>query len=120
MFMAGLALTAIFLITYHSPDGIYQAQRDSDHEICRSDRLDIHWPFIFEGLILGSGWGRDSLDCHLLWISGRCYLVEVQYLFPSVNSTENIMKEIARAIIPLGVVLGVLGSSISVRRFLKV
>lgn len=121
MFMAGLALTAIFLIAHTIRLTVYIRRKEiMIMKYVGATDWFIRWPFIFEGLILGLVGAVIPLiviyygyQAAVIWLQSNIYFIP---LIP----TENIMKEITRVIIPLGVVLGVLGSSISVRRFLKV
>jgi cell division transport system permease protein len=121
MFMAGLALTAIFLIAHTIRLTVYIRRKEiMIMKYVGATDWFIRWPFIFEGLILGLVGAVIPLiviyygyQAAVIWLKSNIYFLP---LIP----TENIMKEIVRTIIPLGVVLGVLGSSISVRRFLKV
>jgi len=121
MFMAGLALTAIFLIAHTIRLTVYIRRKEiMIMKYVGATDWFIRWPFIFEGLILGLVGAVIPLiviyygyQAAVIWLKSNIYFLP---LIP----TENIMKEITRVIIPLGVVLGVLGSSISVRRFLKV
>jgi cell division transport system permease protein len=120
-FMAGLAVTAIFLIAHTIRLTVYVRRKEiMIMKYVGATDWFIRWPFIFEGLILGFIGAiipviviYYSYQAAVLWMQANIYFIP---LIPP----ERIMEEIVKAIIPLGVVLGVLGSSISVRRFLKV
>jgi cell division transport system permease protein len=121
MFMTGLAVTAIFLIAHTIRLTVYIRRREiMIMKYVGATDWFIRWPFIFEGLILGLIGAVIPViviyygyQAAVLWMQSNIYFIP---LIPP----EKIMEEIIKVIIPLGVVLGVLGSSISVRRFLKV
>ncbi len=120
-FMSGLALTAVFLIAHTIRLTVFIRRKEiMIMKYVGATDWFIRWPFIFEGLLLG-------LFGALIPVAIIYYAYEIAFLWMETNvyfvnliPTEEIMAEIMQVLIPLGVVLGVLGSSISVRRFLKV
>ncbi len=120
-FMSGLALTAVFLIAHTIRLTVFIRRKEiMIMKYVGATDWFIRWPFIFEGLLLG-------LIGALIPVVIIYYAYEIAFLWMETNvyfvnliPTEEIMAEIMQVLIPLGVVLGVLGSSISVRRFLKV
>jgi len=120
-FMGGLAVTAIFLIAHTIRLTVYIRRREVQimKYVGATDWF-IRWPFIIEGLFLG-------LLGALIPVIGIQYGYQeafkwiAQHIhFISLLSPEDVGTEIARLLIPLGAVLGVLGSTVSLRRFLKV
>lgn len=121
VFMGGLALTAVFLIAHTIRLTVYIRRKEiMIMKYVGATDWFIRWPFIFEGLLLGLAGAlvpviiiHYAYQVAFLWMESNVYFVN---LIP----TEEIMMEIMQVLLPLGVILGVLGSSISVRRFLKV
>jgi len=120
-FMVGLALTAIFLISHTIRMTVYIRRREIQiMKYVGATNWFIRWPFIFEGLILGLVGAvipvlvvQFSYQAAVEWVQENIYFVT---LLPP----QQIGTEIARILMPLGVVLGILGSTLSVRRFLNV
>ncbi len=120
-FMGGLALTAVFLIAHTIRLTVFIRRKEiMIMKYVGATDWFIRWPFIFEGLLLGLIGALIPViiiyyayEIAFLWMEANVYFVN---LIP----TEVIMKEIIQVLLPLGVMLGVVGSSISVRRFLKV
>ena len=120
-FMAGLAVTTVFLIAHTIRLTVYLRRKEiMIMKYVGATDWFIRWPFLFEGLILGMigavipvfiifyGYQEAAL-----WMQNNIYFV-------SLLPPEKIIEVIARILIPLGVALGIIGSTISVRRFLKV
>ena len=120
-FMGGLAVTAIFLIAHTIRLTVYIRRKEiMIMKYVGATDWFIRWPFIFEGSILGTIGAVVPIivifygyQAAVLWLQSNIYFIP---LIP----TEIIMEGIVKVIVPLGIALGVLGSSISVRRFLKV
>ena len=121
VFMVGLAITAIFLIAHTIRLTVYIRRREIQimKYVGATDWF-IRWPFIFEGLILGLLGAvipviiiQFSYEAAAEWFKDNIYFI-------SLIPPEQIGTEIVRILLPLGVILGVLGSTLSVRRFLKV
>jgi len=120
-FMIGMAVTAIFLIAHTIRLTVYIRRREIQimKYVGATDWF-IRWPFIFEGLILGLFGAilpviliQCSYQAAAEWIQENIYFV-------SLISPQLIGTEVAQLLIPLGVILGILGSTLSVRKFLKV
>jgi cell division transport system permease protein len=120
-FMAGLAVTAIFLISHTIRLTVYIRRKEiMIMKYVGATDWFIRWPFVFEGLILGLMGAIVPLviifysyQAATLWMSGNIYFI-------SLLPVEAIMPQMVKTLLTLGVVLGVVGSAISVRRFLKV
>ncbi|HHU75528.1 MAG TPA: ABC transporter permease [Firmicutes bacterium] len=120
-FMIGLALTAVFLIAHTIRLTVFIRRREIQiMKYVGATNWFIRWPFIFEGLILGLVGAalpvfiiQVSYQAAVEWIGENIYFV-------SLLPAEQMGSEVAHILIPLGVILGTLGSTMSVRRFLNV
>lgn len=120
-FMAGLAVTAIFLIAHTIRLTVYIRRKEiMIMKYVGATDWFIRWPFIFEGLILGLM--GAVIPIFILYYSYQVAVLWMQsnILFIALIPPDEIINEMVKILIPLGIVLGVLGSGISVRRFLKV
>ena len=120
-FMVGLALTAVFLISHTIRLTVYIRRKEiMIMKYVGATDWFIRWPFIFEGLILGVLGAVVPLviifysyQAATQWMSGNIYFI-------SLLPVEQIIPQLVQLLLALGVFLGVMGSAISVRRFLKV
>lgn len=120
-FMIGLALTAIFLIAHTIRLTVYIRRREIQiMKYVGATNWFIRWPFIFEGLILGLVGAVIPVLVVQYGYQAAADWVQENIYFVTLLSPQQIGTEIARILIPLGVVLGILGSTLSVRRFLNV
>lgn len=120
--MVALALTATFLISHTIRLTMMLRKREiMIMKYVGATNWFIRWPFLFEGFNLGvlgtvlplAGiyFGYQSV---LEWIEGNLPFI------PPLVSHEAAMWEVCHVVVPLGVVLGILGSAISIGRYLKV
>jgi len=120
--MVALALTATFLISHTIRLTMMLRKREiMIMKYVGATNWFIRWPFLFEGFNLGvlgtvlplAGiyFGYQSV---LEWIEGNLPFI------PPLVSHEAAMWEVSHVVVPLGVVLGILGSAISIGRYLKV
>lgn len=120
-FMVGLALTAIFLIAHTIRLTVYIRRREIQiMKYVGATNWFIRWPFIFEGLILGLVGAVIPVLVVQFGYQAAAEWVQENIYFVSLLPPQQIGTEIARILIPLGIVLGILGSTLSVRRFLNV
>lgn len=120
-FMAGLAVTTVFLIAHTIRLTVYVRRKEiMIMKYVGATDWFIRWPFLFEGLILGLIGAVIpvivifySYQAAAVWMRSNIYFV-------SLLPPDKIVEVIVKILIPLGVALGVVGSTISVRRFLKV
>lgn len=120
-FMAGLAVTTVFLIAHTIRLTVYVRRKEiMIMKYVGATDWFIRWPFLFEGLILGLIGAVIpvvvifySYQAAALWMRSNIYFV-------SLLPPEKVVEEVVKILIPLGVALGIVGSTISVRRFLKV
>ncbi len=121
LFMGGLALTAVFLISHTIRLTVYIRRKEiMIMKYVGATEWFIRWPFIFEGLILGFVGSliplfiiQQGYQSAVMWMQENIYFI-------SMLHPEAVMDDLVKTLIPLGMILGVLGSGISVRRFLKV
>jgi cell division transport system permease protein len=120
-FMSGLAVTAIFLIAHTIRLTVYIRRKEiMIMKYVGATDWFIRWPFIFEGLILGL-FGA-VIPIIILFYSYQVADVWMQsnIVFIALIPPHEIINEMVKILIPLGIALGVIGSFISVRKFLKV
>jgi cell division transport system permease protein len=120
-FMSGLAVTAIFLIAHTIRLTVYIRRKEiMIMKYVGATDWFIRWPFIFEGLILGL-FGA-VIPIIILFYSYQVADVWMQsnIIFIALIPPHEIINEMVKILIPLGISLGVIGSFISVRKFLKV
>ncbi len=120
-FMVGLALTAVFLISHTIRLTVFIRRKEiMIMKYVGATDWFIRWPFIFEGLILGLVGAVVPLVIIFYSYGAAHRWVQGNIFFLSLIPVEEIMEELIRVLAFLGITLGVLGSAISVRRFLKV
>ncbi len=120
-FMAGLAVTAVFLISHTIRLTVYIRRKEiMIMKYVGATDWFIRWPFIFEGLILGLLGAVVPLVIIFYSYQGATQWMSGNIYFISLLPVEEIMPQLVQILLILGVVLGVLGSAISVRKFLKV
>ncbi len=121
IFMAGLAVTAVFLIAHTIRLTVYIRRKEiMIMKYVGATDWFIRWPFVFEGLILGFIGAVIPIIIIYYGYNTAVAWAQTNIYFVSLVSPEDIIEEMVKVLLPLGVILGVLGSSISVRRFLKV
>lgn len=121
VFMAGLAVTAIFLISHTIRLTVYIRRKEiMIMKYVGATEWFIRWPFIFEGLILGLAGAIIPVVVINYSYQAAVYWMENNIYFITLIHPEKITEEMFKTLIPLGIILGVLGSSVSLRRFLKV
>ncbi len=121
IFMAGLAVTAVFLIAHTIRLTVYIRRKEiMIMKYVGATDWFIRWPFLFEGLVLGFIGAVIPIIIIYYGYNTAVAWAQTNIYFVSLVSPEDIIEEMVKVLLPLGVILGVLGSSISVRRFLKV
>lgn len=121
VFSLGLAFTSLFLIANTIRLTIYARRREIEiMKLCGATNWFIRWPFILEGIIMGT---IGSLIPILLLSVGYMqvlkhystpiFFLELMPMYPS-------MFNLAFSLILTGVLIGIVGSFMSVRRFLKI
>ncbi|EUJ32508.1 permease-like cell division protein FtsX [Listeria cornellensis] len=121
---AGLLLTAMFLISNTIKIAIYSRRTEIEiMKLVGATNWFIRWPFVLEGAWLGL---LGSIVPVILTFVG--YINTYNLINPRLGEGTNLsllsptpfMYEISGLIIAIGVLIGIWGSAISIRRFLKV
>lgn len=121
--VAGLSFTAIFLISNTIKLTILARRREiSIMKLVGATNGFIRWPFFIEGALLGI---IGSLIPVLVLLFGYSKLIDTSQLdfgimMIQLLSIEDIAKSVFTLLMGIGVVIGIWGSTISVRKFLKV
>ncbi|NLM52122.1 MAG: ABC transporter permease [Firmicutes bacterium] len=80
----------------------------------------IRWPFIFEGIILGTI-GALIPSLILIYAYGEAFnWARMNLYFLPLVAPEQILMDLSKLLLLLGATIGALGSMLSMRRFLKV
>ncbi len=120
--MVALALTATFLISHTIRLTVMLRKREiTIMKYVGATNWFIRWPFLFEGFnlgllgtvipLVGIYFGYESV---LQWIDANLKF------FPSLIPLETAMGQVIILVVPLGMALGIIGSLISMGRYLKV
>lgn len=121
--VAGLSFTAIFLISNTIKLTILARRREiSIMKLVGATNGFIRWPFFIEGALLGI---IGSLIPVLVLLYGYGKLIDTSQLdfgimMIQLLSIEDITKSVFSLLMGIGIVIGIWGSTISVRKFLKV
>ena len=120
--MAGLAVTAIFLIAHTIKLTVYIRSKEiSIMKYVGATNWFIRWPFILEGLMLGLiGAVLPLVGLYYIYGAANDWVLANNLFFLSLLPIPVIMFELAKYLVPLGTGLGVLGSVFSMGRFLRV
>lgn len=120
--MAGLSVTAVFLVAHTIRLTVMMRKKEiAIMKYVGATNWFIRWPFLLEGFLMGLLGSiiplvalyyiyRYSLD----WVSAN------NLVFLALLPVESVMLELVKYLLPLGTGLGILGSSFSLGRFLKV
>ena len=120
--MAGLSVTAVFLVAHTIRLTVMMRKKEiAIMKYVGATNWFIRWPFLLEGFLMGLLGSimplvalyyiyRYSLD----WVSAN------NLVFLALLPVETVMLELVKYLLPLGTGLGILGSSFSLGRFLKV
>ncbi|MCL6443324.1 MAG: permease-like cell division protein FtsX [Alicyclobacillus sp.] len=123
VFVVGLVVTAMFLISNTIRITIFSRRREIEiMKLVGATNWFIRWPFIWEGIIIGVVgtlipyailvYGYQSLFTHL---SGTFFVLA----FPLIEASQ-IASKLALVLFGLGIMIGLWGGIMSVRRFLRV
>lgn len=123
VFIIGLAFTAMFLISNTIKITIYSRRREIQiMKLVGATNWFIRWPFFVEGLLLGI---LGSILPILVIILGYRYLLEQMNMSLSISFIKflplyPLAYQISGLLIGIGAFIGIWGSMMSVRRFLKI
>jgi len=119
----GLTVMAMFLISTTIKTTIIARRREiSIMKLVGATNSFIRWPFFIEGAIIGF---FGSLVSAVILMFGYSQMVEstsatVGLYMIQFATIDEVMNSVGGAIIGLGTLLGIFGSTISVRRYLRV
>jgi cell division transport system permease protein len=120
--MVLLAFTAVFLIAHTIKLTVYIRSREiMIMKYVGATNWFIRWPFILEGMTLGLiGALFPLVALYYTYQFSVEWVLSNNLLFLSMIPVSAIMPELVKYLVPLGTGLGILGSSFSMGRFLKV
>lgn len=120
--MVLLAFTAVFLIAHTIKLTVYIRSREiMIMKYVGATNWFIRWPFILEGMTLGLiGAIFPIVALYYIYQFSVEWVLANNLLFLSLIPVSAIMLELVKYLLPLGTGLGILGSSFSMGRFLKV
>jgi len=121
--VAGLAFTAVFLISNTIRITILARRREiSIMKLVGATNSFIRWPFFVEGAILGLIGSAIPVAVLLLGYDSlvKKTQLELGLMMMRLLTVEEIGWKIAGVLFGIGILIGIWGSIISVRRFLKV
>lgn len=120
--MAGLAVTAVFLISHTIKLTVMMRRKEIEiMKYVGATNWFIRWPFLLEGLLMGFvGAVLPLFTLYYLYQASVNWIIENNLLFLSLLPVQQVTIELAKHLVPLGAGLGMLGSTFSMGRFLKV
>lgn len=123
VFVAALILTAMFLISNTIKISIFSRRREIEiMKLVGATNGFIRWPFLFESLIIGIS---GALIPYLVIVIGYHSLYlhtggEFAVLMFHLVTTMDLALKLAGVLFGIGVIIGIWGGIMSVRKFLKV
>lgn len=120
--MAGLSVTAVFLISHTIKLTVMMRKREiSIMKYVGATNWFIRWPFVLEGLLMGfTGAVVPILGLYYLYQFSVDWVAVNNLMFLNLLPVQFVTIELIRYLIPLGTALGILGSTFSMGRFLRV
>lgn len=120
--MAGLSVTAVFLISHTIKLTVMMRKREiSIMKYVGATNWFIRWPFVLEGLLMGfTGAVVPILGLYYLYQFSVDWVAVNNLMFLNLLPVQFVTIELVRYLIPLGTALGILGSTFSMGRFLRV
>ncbi len=120
--MAGLSITAVFLISHTIKLTVMMRKREiTIMKYVGATNWFIRWPFILEGLLMGFVGALVPLAIiYYIYEMAISWVVANELMFLSLLPSQWVITELAKYLVPLGTALGILGSSFSMGRFLRV
>lgn len=120
--MAGLSITAVFLISHTIKLTVMMRKREiSIMKYVGATNWFIRWPFLLEGLAMGfAGAILPLVALYYLYQYSIEWIAVNNLMFLSLLPLQPVIVELAKHLVPLGTGLGVLGSAFSMGRFLRV
>jgi len=120
--MVLLSITAVFLIAHTIKLTVYIRSKEiMIMKYVGATNWFIRWPFILEGLTLGLlGAILPLFALYYIYGLAASWVTAQNIMFLSLLPVSVMMFELVKYLVPLGTGLGILGSSLSMGRFLKV
>lgn len=121
--VVGLALTAMFLISNTIKITIVARRREiSIMKLVGATNSFIRWPFFIEGALLGIIGSAIPVGLLLYgyWEMMRAIQLDLNLLLVQLLPFEAISLKTAGLLLGIGIMIGIWGSTLSVRKFLKV
>ncbi|TVY09356.1 permease-like cell division protein FtsX [Paenibacillus cremeus] len=121
--VAGLALTAMFLISNTIKITIVARRREiSIMKLVGATNSFIRWPFFIEGALLGiiGSIIPTGVLLYGYWQMMRSLQLDLNLLLIKLLPFDDISMKVAGLLIGIGVLIGIWGSTLSVRKFLRV
>jgi len=120
--MAGLSITAVFLISHTIKLTVMMRKREiSIMKYVGATNWFVRWPFLLEGLAMGfAGAILPLVALYYLYQYSIEWIAVNNLMFLSLLPLQPVIVELAKHLVPLGTGLGVLGSAFSMGRFLRV
>ncbi len=120
--MAGLAITAVFLISHTIKLTVMMRKREiTIMKYVGATNWFIRWPFLLEGLMMGLVGAALPLGIlYYLYATSVEWVAANELMFINLLPLQAVMAELFAYLIPLGTGLGILGSMLSMGRFLRV
>jgi cell division transport system permease protein len=120
--MVGLSITAVFLISHTIKLTVMMRKREiTIMKYVGATNWFIRWPYVLEGLLMGfAGAALPMVGLYYIYQFSVDWVVTNNLLFLSLLPVQQVMIELAKYLVPLGTALGILGSTFSMGRFLKV
>jgi len=120
--MIGLSITAVFLISHTIKLTVMMRRKEIEiMKYVGATNWFIRWPFLLEGLLMGFiGAAIPMAVLYYIYQQAADWLAVSNLLFLSMLPLEYVTFELGKYLIPLGTGLGILGSTFSMGRFLRV
>lgn len=123
VFVVGLAFTAMFLIANTIKITIFARRREIEiMKLVGATNWFIRWPFFIEGMLLGLL--GALLPIAVLWLGYHALLdvvrQDLSLFFIDLLPVTPLMTQVSLLLVAIGMLIGMWGSLISMRRFLKV
>jgi cell division transport system permease protein len=120
--MAGLSITAVFLISHTIKLTVMMRKKEiAIMKYVGATNWFIRWPFLLEGLMMGFvGAVLPLIALYYIYQYSVDWVVTNNLFFLSLLPVQMVIIELAKYLVPLGTGLGILGSTFSMGRFLRV
>ena len=120
--MVGLSITAVFLISHTIKLTVMMRKREiAIMKYVGATNWFIRWPFLLEGLLMGlAGAILPMVALYYIYQYSIEWVAVNNLMFLSLLPLQLVIVELAKYLVPLGTGLGVLGSTFSMGRFLRV